>query len=176
MSFSRRSSWPRDWTRVSCIVGRRFTVWATGKSFYWKATIMDIILQKVYSVFVNLISESTLWKGVWPFKALHPCVKLLTLPTLLQNHPWYISTEPPKLKVQLKYHPLVWNIWVIHWLYVKVDFLMHLFLSFWGSERFSNLPISQLEIGKATLWSHLCQYGSIQHKTCLRMFIKWKHG
>ena len=29
ISFSRRSSWPRDWTRVSCIVGRRFTIWAT---------------------------------------------------------------------------------------------------------------------------------------------------
>ena len=28
-SFSRRSSWPRDWTWVSCIVGRRFTIWAT---------------------------------------------------------------------------------------------------------------------------------------------------
>ena len=29
ISFSRRSSWPRDWTRVSCIVGRGFTVGAT---------------------------------------------------------------------------------------------------------------------------------------------------
>ena len=29
ISFSRRSSWPRDWTRVSHVVGRRFTVWAT---------------------------------------------------------------------------------------------------------------------------------------------------
>ena len=28
ISFSRGSSPPRDWTRVSCIVGRRFTVWA----------------------------------------------------------------------------------------------------------------------------------------------------
>ena len=27
--FSRRSSQPRDWTRVSCIVGRHCTVWAT---------------------------------------------------------------------------------------------------------------------------------------------------
>ena len=27
--FSTRSSRPRDWTRVSCIAGRRFTVWAT---------------------------------------------------------------------------------------------------------------------------------------------------
>ena len=29
ISFSRGSSWPRDWTRVSCIAGRRFTFWAT---------------------------------------------------------------------------------------------------------------------------------------------------
>ena len=29
ISFSRRSSQPRDWTQVSCIVGRRFPVWAT---------------------------------------------------------------------------------------------------------------------------------------------------
>ena len=29
ISFSRRSFWHRDWTQVSRIVGRRFTVWAT---------------------------------------------------------------------------------------------------------------------------------------------------
>ena len=28
ISFSRWSSWPRDWTQVSCIAGRFFTVWA----------------------------------------------------------------------------------------------------------------------------------------------------
>ena len=27
--FSRGSSWAKDWTQVSCIVGRRFTIWAT---------------------------------------------------------------------------------------------------------------------------------------------------
>ena len=31
--FSRGTSWPRDGTLVSCIAGRFFTVWATGKSF-----------------------------------------------------------------------------------------------------------------------------------------------
>ena len=30
--FSRRSSWPRDWTWVSCIPGGFFTIWATS----WK--------------------------------------------------------------------------------------------------------------------------------------------
>ena len=29
ISFSRRSSQPRDWIRISCTVGRHFTVWAT---------------------------------------------------------------------------------------------------------------------------------------------------
>ena len=32
ISFSRGSSLPRDWTQVSRIVGRRFTIWATRKS------------------------------------------------------------------------------------------------------------------------------------------------
>ena len=34
ISFSRGPSWPRDRTRVSCIVGRRFTVWATREVRY----------------------------------------------------------------------------------------------------------------------------------------------
>ena len=29
ISFTRRSSWPRDWTQLSCIAGRLFTVWTT---------------------------------------------------------------------------------------------------------------------------------------------------
>ena len=29
ISFSRRSSWPRDWTHISHIIGRHFIVWAT---------------------------------------------------------------------------------------------------------------------------------------------------
>ena len=29
ISFSRGSSQPRDWTRVSCIAGRQFNLWVT---------------------------------------------------------------------------------------------------------------------------------------------------
>ena len=32
ISFSRGSSPPRDWTQVSCVAGRFFTIWVTGKS------------------------------------------------------------------------------------------------------------------------------------------------
>ena len=35
ISFSRGSSQPRDWTPVSCIVDRHFTIWATKEEFYY---------------------------------------------------------------------------------------------------------------------------------------------
>ena len=41
MSFSRGSSWPRDWSQVSCTAGRFFTNWAMReaqeKSLQWEA-------------------------------------------------------------------------------------------------------------------------------------------
>ena len=36
--FSRGSSQPRDWTQVSCITGRFFTIWATWKSLNYTHT------------------------------------------------------------------------------------------------------------------------------------------
>ena len=32
--FSRGSCWPRDWTPVSCIAGKFFTIWAMGSPTY----------------------------------------------------------------------------------------------------------------------------------------------
>ena len=40
ISFSRRSSWPRDWTQVSCTVGRCFTVWATREVVYIEQIVL----------------------------------------------------------------------------------------------------------------------------------------
>ena len=36
ISFSRGSSWPRNWIQVSCIAGRFFTDWAMRKAHMWK--------------------------------------------------------------------------------------------------------------------------------------------
>ena len=41
MSFSRVSSWPRDWTWVSYIAGRRLTIWAPREAPAKMATIKD---------------------------------------------------------------------------------------------------------------------------------------
>ena len=35
ISFSRRSSWPRDWTHLSCIAGRLFTIEPPGKPLHF---------------------------------------------------------------------------------------------------------------------------------------------
>ena len=42
ISFSRRSSRPRDWTLVSLIVGRRFTIWATRGGLNYKQTWNEV--------------------------------------------------------------------------------------------------------------------------------------
>ena len=44
--FSRGSSWPKDWTWVSCMAGRFLTVWATReaheKPLQWEAWEMQL--------------------------------------------------------------------------------------------------------------------------------------
>ena len=52
ISFSRRSSRPRDWTQVSCIVGRRFTFWAKTSIniFQLFRTFLKHILPKYHQV------------------------------------------------------------------------------------------------------------------------------
>ena len=42
ISFSRGSSWPRDWTQVSCIAGRLFTIWATREAHYSTFIWLDL--------------------------------------------------------------------------------------------------------------------------------------
>ena len=54
--FSRRSSWPRDRILVSCMAGRFFTIWATGKSFILETTCL-------FSVFSSLKSFQMLKKA-----------------------------------------------------------------------------------------------------------------
>ena len=59
ISFSRRSSWPRDWTWVSHIVSRRFTVWAT-REVHWQVSInpRQGFCHKPYEVTVELQSRA----------------------------------------------------------------------------------------------------------------------
>ena len=50
--FSRKFSWPRDWTQVSCLTGRFFTIWATNQE------VLTLIKRTPISVFSWLFWQS----------------------------------------------------------------------------------------------------------------------
>ena len=51
ISFSRGSSQPRDWTQVPCILGRRFTVWATREvSEVYPSFLFQCLTDKRYKI------------------------------------------------------------------------------------------------------------------------------
>ena len=52
ISFSRGSSWPRDWTHISRIAGRHFTVWATREAPI--ITVIHIPVSILFKFFSHL--------------------------------------------------------------------------------------------------------------------------
>ena len=68
MSFSRGSSWPRDQTQVSCIVDRRFTIWATRE-----VQVQTCPLFRVSLDFLLLQSNFLWWKGHFCFSGCNFC-------------------------------------------------------------------------------------------------------
>ena len=57
--FSRGSSQPRDWTRISCIAGRFFTIWVTREALYTWAN-NDGSIKSISLEFKKRISSSNL--------------------------------------------------------------------------------------------------------------------
>ena len=57
--FSRGSSWPRDWTWISCTAGRFFTIWAIGKSqLTEKLNLYSILKSRDITYWQRSISQS----------------------------------------------------------------------------------------------------------------------
>ena len=60
--FSRASSWPRDWSQVSCIAGRFFTLWATREAplmYDW----LDVLMLKMREKKVGVGDYSEVLEG-----------------------------------------------------------------------------------------------------------------
>ena len=78
ISFSKRSSWPRDRTQVSCIAGKFFTNWATRESpdkIIGHCETISIHLAKVMSTHLNY--KLALIKSIasdWTTKAFAICL------------------------------------------------------------------------------------------------------
>ena len=78
ISFSRGSSWPRDRTRVSCIAGRFFTVWATREAYQFLTLVNRPLpwnLSKINLCLFNkskqlfFFKETTLVRSDWHVKS-----------------------------------------------------------------------------------------------------------
>ena len=62
--FSRGSSWPRNWSGVSCIAGGFFTNWATGKA--QRLVKVTVIIKSSNDLRGKCVAEKERhWPGVW---------------------------------------------------------------------------------------------------------------
>ena len=98
ISFSRESSWLRDWTHVSCIAGRSFTLWATREalqfssvqslSHIWLSVTSRTAAQQAALSITNTQSLLKLMsiESVMSSNHLLLCRPLLLLPSLLSQH------------------------------------------------------------------------------------------
>ena len=63
ISFSRRSSWPRDWTQVSRVASRCFTIWATREAHKgsWLSNLSVLALALVWEGWRKTGTRNYLW-------------------------------------------------------------------------------------------------------------------
>ena len=54
ISLLRGSSWPRDWTRVSCFAGRFFTIWATREALMKSVPLTIVPLSSTISFYRSI--------------------------------------------------------------------------------------------------------------------------
>ena len=69
-SFSRGSSQPRDWTRVSCIAGRCFILWATGELRFKLPRCLHLSM-------CVCILPSSIYLSIYP--SIHPTIVSLSI-------------------------------------------------------------------------------------------------
>ena len=80
MPYSWRTSQPRDWTWVSCIAGRFFTIWTTMSRPHWKCSLLSqsINYREInshYFIKIYKIKAHFLWLLFWK-KIFHFVIQL----------------------------------------------------------------------------------------------------
>ena len=89
MSFSRGTSWPRDWTRVSCIVGRHFIIWATLASIKPHPLVSHTWPKTVILSIQNLLGIASKW-----YFLLTGCLDVRIIkPRVLYDHIFHNSRK-----------------------------------------------------------------------------------
>ena len=110
ISFSRRSSRPRDWTRVSLIVGRRFTVWATreasGEALHCNILKILIKLTYLFLAVPGLCCRTWAFSSCGGAQALGVGGSVVAAHRLVSDHTWNLPRPglepvPPALQATI---------------------------------------------------------------------------
>ena len=81
--FSRESSWPREWTHVSCFADRYFTAWATREAL--KMSLFPLYSGKVILLNMDFKVDSSF------LSAQGKCVAYFWPPWFLMGSPQYLN-------------------------------------------------------------------------------------
>ena len=86
ISFSGGVFWPRNWTPVSHITGRFFTIWATGKSQMFSNKLKKDRSKsfKLYGAILSKITNCTCKTHITVYKIL----QFLHFPKLIKRNTW----------------------------------------------------------------------------------------
>ena len=99
--FSRGYSWPRDWTQVSCIAGRPFTLWATREAWLvgLPANLRGSHSLKHSKVTVHLHQILYQMLLYYTWSAISPCCLILFLlrPGSVNHGNFYFLSQPSAL-------------------------------------------------------------------------------
>ena len=109
ISFSRGSSWPRDQTRVSCIGGRCFNLWATREDRLEKNEMKSYhqSLKRRIGVFVNRSSDHCknlhmMWREPKKINYTHGVFTFLPWNLFLSSNCWlHVGSYHKTFKVHL---------------------------------------------------------------------------
>ena len=111
ISFSRGSSWPRNWTYVSCIARRFFTIWATREAqvFVWDPVMYGCESWTVKKAERQRIDAFELW--CWRRLSRVPWSARRSNQSILKEISPEYSLEGLMLKLKLQYSDhLMWRI------------------------------------------------------------------
>ena len=120
MPSSRGSSWPRDWTHVSYIIGRFFTIWATKKALYILVGISNEMLcsQCSLSVLYHFALSYSVMFTLTPWLSCSPpgffTIKSLFVP--LWRYFKTIIHSSSKFLPLMSSHGCFWPVLLLWWL------------------------------------------------------------
>ena len=100
--FPRGSSWPRDWTQVSCTAGTCFTTWATREALtQWKAVQCLNTMEMPGSFLASMESEETKTEVTFPSAMGSVQQEFLCHTMLPIRHPrMWVGPHAPKSATQ----------------------------------------------------------------------------